>query len=166
MTGRQRPAIAPRLAARPVDPRRGLPIPYVNVEDDGTVNFAMVNGRRVLECVRHKLCGLCGQPQDSLVAFVGGIGGFQHRLYTDPPGHLDCMRSAIDLCPYLKVRGFENSERCSGANSRCHRACKHRRGVGSPNSCTVDHGAQVGSVSPGGCVGLRVPGYDERRRLK
>jgi len=103
MTGKERPAIAPRLAARPVDPRRGLPIPYVNVEDDGSINFAAVNGGRVLECVRRRLCGLCGQPQDFLMAFVGGPGGFQARMYTDPPGHVDCMRSALDLCPYLDI---------------------------------------------------------------
>lgn len=103
MTGQHQSAIPPRLAARPVDPRRGLPIPYVSEHDDGSVNFALVNGGRVLECVRHRLCGLCGQPQDFQLAFVGGLGGFRQRLYTDPPGHVDCMRSAIDLCPYLTI---------------------------------------------------------------
>jgi hypothetical protein len=85
----QRPAIPARLAARPIDPRRGLPIPYVSEQDDGSVNFAVINGGRVLECIRDRLCGLCGQPQDFLVAFVGGPGGFRDRMYTDPPGHVD-----------------------------------------------------------------------------
>jgi hypothetical protein len=85
----QRPAIPARLAARPVDPRRGLPIPYVSEQDDGSVNFAVINGGRVLECVRDRLCGLCGQRQDFCVAFVGGLGGFRQRMYTDPPGHVD-----------------------------------------------------------------------------
>ncbi|GAA3742096.1 hypothetical protein GCM10022225_27100 [Plantactinospora mayteni] len=40
----QRPAIPARLAARPVDPRRGLPIPYVSEQNDGSVNFAVING--------------------------------------------------------------------------------------------------------------------------
>jgi hypothetical protein len=99
----QRPAIPARLAARPVDPRRGLPIPYVSEQDDGSVNFAVINGGRVLECVRDRLCGLCGQRQDVLVAFVGGLGGFRQRMYTDPPGHVDCMRAAVDLCLYLAI---------------------------------------------------------------
>ncbi|WP_204011388.1 hypothetical protein [Virgisporangium aurantiacum] len=91
MTGPQRPAIPARLAARPVDPRRGLPIPYVNEHDDGTVDFAVINGGRVLEWVRGRLCGLCGQRQEFLVAFVGGPGGFHQRLYTDPPSHVTVL---------------------------------------------------------------------------
>jgi hypothetical protein len=108
MIRQQRPAIPARLAARPVDPSRGLPIPYVNEHDDGSVNFALVNGGRVLECVRDRLCGLCGERQEFLVAFVGGPGGFHQRLYTDPPGHVDCARAALDLCPYL---GLERHQR-------------------------------------------------------
>ena len=52
--------LPPRLAARPVDPQRGLPIPYVNEHDDGNVNFAVINGGRVLDCVRRRLCGCAG----------------------------------------------------------------------------------------------------------
>jgi hypothetical protein len=103
VTGQDDTAIPGRLAARPVDPRRGIPVPYVNEDDDGSVNFAVINGGRVLECVRHRLCGLCGQPHEHQIAFVGGPGGFRMRVYTDPPGHVDCMRTAIALCPYLAI---------------------------------------------------------------
>lgn len=92
-----------RLAARPVDPRRRLPVPYVNEGDDGGVDFAVVDGARVLDCVRHKLCGLCGQPHDGLAAFIGGPGGLNLRVFTDPPGHVSCMRSALAMCPYLAI---------------------------------------------------------------
>jgi hypothetical protein len=95
--------LPPRLAARPVDPRRGLPIPYVNEHDDGSINFAIVNGGRVLDCVRRRLCGLCGLPHEHRMAFIGGPGGFQQRMYTEPPGHVDCMRAALDLCGYLAI---------------------------------------------------------------
>jgi hypothetical protein len=104
VTGQQPcPEIAARLAARPVDPRRGLPIPYVNEHDDGSVNFAVINGGRVLDCARRHLCGLCGQPHDYWLAFIGGPGGFHQRVFTDPPGHVDCMCAALDRCAYLAV---------------------------------------------------------------
>ena len=95
--------IPERLAARPFDARRRLPIPYVSEHDDGSVNFATVNGARVLQCARERRCSLCGQPDDYWLAFVGGLGGFHLRAYTDPPGHVDCMRAALALCPYLTL---------------------------------------------------------------
>jgi hypothetical protein len=86
--------IPPRLATRPVDPRRGLPIPHVSEHGEGRVDFAAVDGARALECAHRRLCGLCGQPHEAQLAFIGGPGGFQQRLYTDPPGHVDFISTA------------------------------------------------------------------------
>ena len=93
--------IPARLADRPHDTRHRLPIPYVNEYDDGSFDFATVNGDRVSLCARRKLCSLCGQPHEAWLAFVGGLGGSYRRIYLDPPGHIDCMRAALTLCTYL-----------------------------------------------------------------
>lgn len=92
-----------RLAARPFDARRKLPIPYVSEQDDGSVNFSVLNGARVLECAREGLCSACGQPHEYRIAFVGGPGGFRMRRYTDAPMHIECAQWSLRLCPYLAV---------------------------------------------------------------
>ncbi len=83
-----------RLAARPFDERRQLPIPYVSEYDDG-VDFVTLNGARVLDCARRHLCSACGQPHEYRLAFVGGPGGFLQRRYTDAPMHLEFISTAF-----------------------------------------------------------------------
>ncbi|MEU8265400.1 hypothetical protein AB0C02_32980 [Micromonospora sp. NPDC048999] len=99
-----RKTLPARLAARPFDSRRRLPIPYVSEHDDGSVNFAVVNGTRALECGLRRLCSACGQPHEPAIAFVGGPGGFHQRRYTDPPMHLECAHWSLRLCPYLALQ--------------------------------------------------------------
>jgi hypothetical protein len=96
--------IPARLTARPLDHRRQLPVPFVSEHADGSVDFTTVNGSQVLRCARERLCSLCGQPHDYWLAFLGGLGGFHQRAYTDPPGHIGCMRAALTLCPYLAMQ--------------------------------------------------------------
>lgn len=91
-----------RLAVRPLDKRRQLPIPYVS-EYDGRVDFVTLNGARVLDCARRHLCSACGQPHEYRIAFVGGPGGFLQRRYTDAPMHPECARWSLRLCPYLAL---------------------------------------------------------------
>jgi len=95
--------LPPRLAARPFDTRRGLPIPYVSEHNDGSIDFSLINGIRVLDCIRRGLCSACGQPHEPQLAFVGGPGGFHQRRYTDAPMHLECAQCSLRLCPYLAL---------------------------------------------------------------
>lgn len=56
-------------AARPLDPRRCLPVPYVSEQDhDGqpTISLTAVNAdlrRRMLSVGQRRLCSLCGPPR-------------------------------------------------------------------------------------------------------
>jgi hypothetical protein len=46
------PQMNRRLATRPIDPKRRLPIPYAQlVNPDGTANFAAIDGPKALEPV-------------------------------------------------------------------------------------------------------------------
>ncbi|KKF02907.1 hypothetical protein A5739_24320 [Mycobacterium colombiense] len=92
------------LAARPHDPRRGIPIPFVNETDDGGVDFAAIQATRVLQCARERLCGSCGQPLGWWVAFLGGPESASQRAYLDPGMHPDCAVSALSLCPHIARR--------------------------------------------------------------
>ncbi|MEV0453722.1 hypothetical protein [Catellatospora methionotrophica] len=97
-------ALPARLAARPFDVRRGLPVPYVSESDTGEVDFGRLDPRRVLRCGLEQLCSACGQPHEESVAFIGGPGGFAQRRYTDPPLHLECAQWSLALCPYLAAQ--------------------------------------------------------------
>lgn len=91
-----------RLAARPVDPRRRLPIPHAQLlHPDGTANFAVINAEVAIADADARLCGLCGQPIGYWVAFIAGQSSAQQRAFLDPPMDVECARDALRLCPHL-----------------------------------------------------------------
>jgi hypothetical protein len=95
------------LAARPVCPRRGLPIPYVNTSGpDGWTDFTSIDTTRVAEVGTKNLCSLCGRPHEYWLAFLGGPAAARTRAYTDPPAHVACAKAALRLCPHIEARGF------------------------------------------------------------
>lgn len=97
-----------RLSIRPMDIHRKIPVPWVNefTRDDGSLfsNFTAVNGTRCLRSAQDKLCGLCAEPLDYWIAFLGGPKSYQHRTYSDPPMHESCADVAIKLCPHIALQ--------------------------------------------------------------
>ncbi len=93
----------PRLAARPLDPKRRVPIPFAQeLFPDGSADFRSLNQDRVIECGREGLCGLCGQSlAGAMVALVGGPQAAKYRSYSDPPMHVECAEDAMTLCPHI-----------------------------------------------------------------
>lgn len=92
------------LAARPHDPRRGIPIPFVNETASGTVEFAAIQADKVLRCARERLCGSCGEPLEWWMAFLGRPESATQRAYLDPPMHPDCALAALTMCPHIARR--------------------------------------------------------------
>ena len=94
--------LPPSLAARPRDPRRGIPVPYVNViRENGECDFTRVDTARSLRCARERLCSLCGTLMEGEVAFIGAQECQARNRYLDPPMHPDCGEAAMGICPYL-----------------------------------------------------------------
>ncbi len=89
------------LSTRPVDPRRGLPIPAVNAYPDGEVDFISINGAKAMELAVRGRCGLCGLPMSGRAAFLGGPKAAEAGLYSDPPMHEACAEAALTLCPHI-----------------------------------------------------------------
>src|SRR6266516_4832334 len=84
-----------RLATRPIDPKRHLPIPYTQlVNPDGTANFAAIDGPKALRGAANRDCGLCGQRMGRW-AFLGGPRNVEHGGYLDPPMHVSCAEDVI-----------------------------------------------------------------------
>lgn len=94
--------IGAALAKRPIDQRRGIPIPFVNETRDGGVDFAAVQADKVVACARQRLCGSCGTPLDYWIAFLGGPRCAEQRTYLDPAMHVDCALSSLTLCPHIR----------------------------------------------------------------
>lgn len=96
-----------RLAARPRDPRRGLPIPYMSSGPDEngneTYDFATINAVTVARCAADRLCGICGGTLPYWIAFLGGPKSAAARTYVDPAFCIDCAEWAIRLCPHLAL---------------------------------------------------------------
>jgi hypothetical protein len=94
----------PRLARRPLCPKRKLPIPFVQtVNEDGTADFTAIRDDLSALCGVERLCGLCGEPQEpGRMVFLGGPGSVMSRWFTDPPMHPECALDALSLCPHIQ----------------------------------------------------------------
>ena len=97
------------LAARPVCPKRQLPIPFINeIAPDGTGVFAILDDTQARRCLNGRLCAMCGDPMGWWVVLIGDPvsldpvdpgGGF----FIEAPVHERCAEIATlgGLCPYL-----------------------------------------------------------------
>jgi hypothetical protein len=94
-----------RIARLPRD-KRGYPIPWnVLRADDGTPFFTVNDDRQHFEALRLDLCPLCGERIGRWHWWVGGPKAAfdEHGWYLDLPGHRDCIRFALETCPYLAM---------------------------------------------------------------
>lgn len=89
------------LRNRPFDERRKLPVPFVHDTLDGQWDFTAVLAQRLVDCIKHRLCGQCGEPLGWWIAFLGGPVSALTGVYSDPPMHEECGRAALNLCPHI-----------------------------------------------------------------
>ena len=96
--------------------RRGLPIPFIVFRDsDNMPHFTINDTRKTMRCRTADLCAICGRPLFRARWFVGGPGSafHSHGAYIDPPLHHECMRYAVQACPYLAKENY--TKRLDGA---------------------------------------------------
>lgn len=110
-----------RMRSLPRDPFRQFPIIFSQIPPipdwvpsfESPHDFRAVLTERVIECAARRLCGVCGQPLDYWIAFLGGPLSAKNRAYTEPPMHPECARYAVQVCPYMVVQAVPRRE--SGA---------------------------------------------------
>lgn len=91
-----------KLAKRPLDPKRQLPVPFVQaIMPDGLADFRSIEATKVIEAARASLCGLCGKGLGLYAAFLGGPKSAANGTYGDPPMHEACADDATRLCPHI-----------------------------------------------------------------
>jgi hypothetical protein len=92
--------------------RRGYPIPWIVLRDrTGRPHFTINDSRKVKECGKFGLCGICGKPLGKHnpknphkgAWFVGGPASFymDRGAFLDPPMHRECATYALTVCPYI-----------------------------------------------------------------
>lgn len=91
-----------RLNKRPFDEVRKLPIPLVNEFPEGH-DFTAINGEKTFKVGTQMLCGLCGEPLEGSIAFLGGIRKSDEGVYVDPPMHESCAEESTRLCPHISI---------------------------------------------------------------
>jgi hypothetical protein len=89
-----------RLAHRPRDPR-GFVIPYTQFVGPRGPDFRVLDHDRMLDTLRHRLCGMCGAKIERDVYFIGGPLCVENGYFYDPPMHRDCAVYALTTCPHL-----------------------------------------------------------------
>ena len=92
-----------RIAARPVCTKRKLPIPYsVRILEGGVGDFTRVDPDLIDDCLKLRLCGVCGQFIEYWIAFIGGpYSASDSGAYTDPGMHEECAEWSMRLCPFI-----------------------------------------------------------------
>lgn len=89
--------------------KRGLPIPYIVTRDKaGLPIFTANDDWKVKQCLEHDLCAISGQKLFRGRWFIGGpLSAFHPEgWYIDTPVHFECMRYAMQVCPYLAATKY------------------------------------------------------------
>jgi hypothetical protein len=97
-----------RMRTLPRD-ARNYPIPFiVFIDKTGQPQFTINDSALVKECIRKKLCSICGKRLNGNYWFVGGSRCFLHARgsFLDPPLHLECAEFALRVCPFLAASHY------------------------------------------------------------
>jgi hypothetical protein len=90
-----------RIATLPVDPQRGLPVPWFVAWIDGKPDFRVVDKGKFDEAIKFKRCWVCGQQLGRNVTFpLGPMCGIT-RTTAEPPCHRECAVYSAEACPFL-----------------------------------------------------------------
>ena len=96
-------AVPDRMKHLERDPR-GYPIPFIVFRDsDNKPHFTINDQHKGMRCRHNDLCPICGRELLRGRWFLGGPMSALHPrgAYIDPPLHHECMRFAVQTCPYL-----------------------------------------------------------------
>jgi hypothetical protein len=93
---------------------RGFPIPKFVPYVDGKPEFRGMDGRHLTECVKRKLCWLCGEPLGVHMTFVLGPMCVINRNNAEPPCHYRCAEYAAKACPFLAQPKMRRNEKDGG----------------------------------------------------
>ena len=100
--------LPPEIRHMPIDPRRGLPIPYIVERPGGVANFGVLDPRRARQCYAGRLCAMCGLRMGAEVALYGDVVSLEpDGFYIEAPIHERCAEIALGgLCPFISKETY------------------------------------------------------------
>lgn len=111
------PEMPDRIKALPV--QRGYPVPwFVQHFEETGYDFRVVDGRRMRQAIKEKVCWICGQPLGHTWVFVLGPMCIINRINSEPPSHYKCAEFAVKACPFLMQRQVKRNDKNMPAESR------------------------------------------------
>jgi hypothetical protein len=99
-----------RLKGMPIN-SQGFPVPYFVAWVNGEPEFRGFDGEKMVVCVRHKRCWICGQPLGKFMCFVIGPMCAVNRVSAEPPSHRECALYSVRACPFLTQPKMRRNER-------------------------------------------------------
>lgn len=94
-------AMPERIAGLPLDPQRGVPVPWFVAWIDGKPDFRVIGTNKIGDAIRFQLCWICGKQRGRVGSFVIGPMCAVNRTSSEPPSHRDCAIYAAMVCPFL-----------------------------------------------------------------
>lgn len=83
----------------PMDPKRGIPVPWFVAWIDGQPEFRVADKLR--DAIRFGLCWVCGRKRGRYGTFLTGPMCAVNRNTAEPPCHLECAVWSAQVCPFL-----------------------------------------------------------------
>lgn len=97
------PPLPSRMQALPVD-GRGYPIPwFVATLPDGTRDFRVSDGDKMILAIQGKRCWVCGERLGRFLTFCLGPMCAVNRTIGEPPSHAECALFSATACPFLTL---------------------------------------------------------------
>jgi len=89
----------------------GYPVPFVQMYFDGKPDFRVIDPERAEQCLKEKLCAICGKRLGEFCYFIGSSLCKENHLFPDAPMHEQCADFASKACPFVSGRKDEYSTR-------------------------------------------------------
>jgi hypothetical protein len=91
------------VAHLPVCPVRKLPVPFITPVEDGRAAWAVLDPQRQVQCLKGRLCAMCGLPMGTEIAFLCDPAAL-NSYSVEPPVHERCAElAAAGLCPFVSL---------------------------------------------------------------
>jgi hypothetical protein len=94
------PPLPDRIKRLPVD-ERGYPVPFFVASVNGAPDFRVFDPLKMQQCVRERLCWVCGEILGRYRSYVIGPMCAINRISAEPPSHYECASFSAIACPFL-----------------------------------------------------------------
>ena len=98
------------IRALPIDPVRGMPVPWFVTWLDGKAEFRVADGKKYTRALEEGLCWTCGQVLPRKHAYLAGPMCAVNRVSAEPPSHRECAEYSVRACPFLSRPHMDRRE--------------------------------------------------------